>query len=103
MTSRRSFVKVLPLAGAALLSARAARAADAPMLSESDPQAVSLGYVADASKADKAKFAKYAPGQKCSTCQLYQGAATAKTAPCAIFAGKQVVGDGWCSAWVKKA
>jgi hypothetical protein len=102
MTSRRSFIQILPLAGALALGARPALA-DAPKVDEKDPQAVALGYVADAARVDKAKFAKYTPGQACASCQLYQGKATDPTAPCAIFAGKQVAGKGWCSAYVKKA
>ena len=40
-----------------------------------DPQAAALGYVTDATKADKAKFPKYAAGQACGSCQLFQGKA----------------------------
>jgi High potential iron-sulfur protein len=75
----------------------------APALAESDPQAQALGYVADATRADKARFPKYAAGQHCGGCQLFQGQPTAATAPCALFAGKQVPGAGWCSAFVARA
>ena len=73
------------------------------MVAETDPQAKALGYVADASKADKAKFKNYAPGQFCNNCALYQGKPTDAAAGCPLFAGKQVAGKGWCSAWAKKA
>jgi hypothetical protein len=99
MTSRRSFIQWIPIAGAAI--AAGARAQQ-PMVNEKDPQAVALGYVADAKGVDKAKFPKYAPPQHCANCQLYQGAATAPDAPCAIFAGKRVPATGWCNAWVVK-
>lgn len=102
MTSRRSFIQILPLAGALALGARPALA-DAPKVDEKDPQAAALGYVSDAARVDKAKFAKYAPGQACASCQLYQGKAGDAAGPCAIFAGKQVSAKGWCSAYVKKA
>jgi len=102
MTSRRSFIQIVPLAGALALCARGALAADAKVV-EKDPQAAALGYVADASKADKAKFAKYAPGQNCAGCQLYQGKPGDASAACPIFGGKQVAGKGWCSAWAKRA
>lgn len=102
MTSRRQFIQIVPVAGAALLAARGANA-QANMLSEKDPQAVALGYVADATKVDRAKYKQYAPGQVCSNCALYQGKATDKAAGCPLFAGKQVAGPGWCSAWAKKA
>jgi hypothetical protein len=73
------------------------------VLSESDPQAVALGYKADASKVDKAKFPQYVPAQACSGCNFYQGKPADAMAPCQLFANKQVAGKGWCSAWVKKA
>ncbi|MEO5690256.1 MAG: high-potential iron-sulfur protein [Burkholderiaceae bacterium] len=103
MTSRRSFIQIIPLAGALALCGKAAVAADAPMVDPKDPQAAALGYVADATKADKAKFPKYAAGQACSSCQLYQGKPADAAGACAIFAGKQVSAKGWCSAYAKKA
>ena len=54
------------------------------------------------SKADKAKFKQYAPGQNCTNCALYQGG-TAAQGGCALFPGKDVLGAGWCSAYAKKA
>jgi len=101
MTSRRHFIQIVPVAGAALLAGRAAFAQS--MVSEKDPQAAALGYVVDASKADKAKYKTYAPGQMCSTCALYQGKPTDATAPCPLFAGKHVANKAWCSAWAKRA
>ena len=103
MTSRRSFIQILPLAGALALCAKAAVAADAPKVDPKDPQAAALGYVVDASKADKVKFPKYAAGQACGGCQLYQGKPGDAAGGCAIFAGKQVSAKGWCSAFTKKA
>ena len=102
MTSRRQFIQIVPVAGAALLTGRAALAQPA-MVSEKDPQAVALGYVADATKADKAKYKNYAPGQTCANCALYQGKAGDASGPCPLFAGKHVAAKGWCSAWAKKA
>jgi High potential iron-sulfur protein len=72
------------------------------MVDEKDAVAVSLGYVADASKVDKAKYANFAAGQNCAGCALYQGAAAA-AGGCPLFAGKQVSAKGWCSAFAKKA
>lgn len=103
MTSRRTFIQILPLAGALALCTQAAVAADAPKVDPKDPQAAALGYVVDAGKADKAKFPKYAAGQACGGCQLYQGKAGDAAGGCAIFAGKQVSAKGWCSAFTKKA
>jgi High potential iron-sulfur protein len=102
MSSRRQFIRLAALSGAAALCTREALA-QAPVLDEKDPQAVALGYVSDASRANKAKYASYAAGQTCSGCQLYQGKPGDAMGPCPIFANKQVAAKGWCSAFVKKA
>jgi hypothetical protein len=102
MTSRRTFIQIIPLAGTLGLLASSARA-DAAKVDEKDPQAAALGYVADAAKADKAKFPRYAAGQACGNCQLFQGNAGDAGAPCPLFGGKQVAAKGWCSAYAKKA
>ena len=70
---------------------------------EKDPTAASLGYVADATRADKVKFPKYAADQACAGCALYQGTAGAESGPCPLYGGKLVNAKGWCSSWVKKA
>ena len=101
MQSRRQFIQIVPVAGAVLLAGREAFAQ--AKLEESDPQAKALGYAADATKVDKAKQPKYAAGQLCSNCQLFQGKASDAAGGCPLFAGKQVAAKGWCSAWVKKA
>jgi len=101
MTSRRQFIQIVPVAGAALLGSRTASAQ--ALVTDKDPQAVALGYVADAAKADAAKFKTYAAGQNCGNCQLFQGKATDADGGCPLFAGKKVVTKGWCSAWAKKA
>ncbi|MDQ6627550.1 MAG: high-potential iron-sulfur protein [Pseudomonadota bacterium] len=102
MTTRRNFLRAVPAAGAALIGGPVRAQTAAAVLDEKDPQAVALGYVADAKRVDKAKFPKYAPPQRCAACQFYQGAATLPTAPCTIFGGKRVAGPGWCSAYVVK-
>ena len=73
------------------------------LVDEKDAQAVALGYVADAKRVDTKKFPKFAAGQNCANCALYQGKPTDKAAACALFPGKLVAGPGWCSAWAKKA
>ncbi|WP_179402891.1 high-potential iron-sulfur protein [Burkholderia guangdongensis] len=102
-TSRRSFLISSVGVVSALALSREALAADLPMLPESDPTAQSLGYKADATKVDKAKYPKYAAGEHCATCMLYQGKAGAASGPCGAFPGKQVSAKGWCSAYSKKA
>ena len=97
--TRRTFLMTLAASGAALSAGAQAQA----KLDEKDPQAVALGYVADATKADAKKFTKYAAGQNCANCALYQGKAGDAMGNCPLFAGKQVAAKGWCSAWAKKA
>ena len=102
MTSRRHFIRIVPAAGAAMLAGGAARA-QADMVGEKDAQATALGYVADATKADKAKYKQYAAGQMCANCALYQGKPSDAAGPCPLFGTKKVASKGWCSAWAKKA
>ncbi len=99
MTSRRAFIRLVPLSVVATLIAERASAAD---IDPKDPQAAALGYVADATKADKAKFPRYAAGQDCVGCALYQGKPGEASGPCLLFAGKTVAAKGWCSAYAKK-
>ena len=96
---RRVFLMTVAASGVALTTGARAQA----MLDEKDAQAAALGYVADAARADSKKFPKYAAGQNCSNCVLYQGKAGDKAGACPLFAGKQVAAAGWCSAWAKKA
>jgi hypothetical protein len=99
-SNRRTFVIQTVVGASALTAALTAQAQAA--LAETDAQAVALGYKADASKVDKAKFPKYAAGQICTNCALFQGKASDAAGGCPLFAGKQVAGKGWCSAWAKK-
>ncbi|MDH4482751.1 MAG: high-potential iron-sulfur protein [Rhodoferax sp.] len=100
MSNRREFVVQMGVGASALVGGAAF--AQAPMVAETDATAVSLGYKADASKVDKTKFPRYAAGQVCSNCALFQGKAGDKAGGCPLFAGKQVAGPGWCSAYAKK-
>ena len=102
-SNRRTFV-IQSAVGAGMLSATALAYSQAPALvQETEPQAVALGYKNDATKVDKAKYPKYAAGQVCANCALYQGKPTDAAAGCPLFAGKQVGAKAWCSAWAKKA
>jgi hypothetical protein len=96
---RRAFLMTLAASGAAL----APRAKAQALVDENDSQAAALGYVAEAARADAKKFPKFAAGQNCVSCALYQGKADNKAGGCPLFAGKQVAATGWCSAWAKKA
>jgi hypothetical protein len=96
---RRVFLMTLAASGATLATGARAQA----LVDEKDAQAAALGYVADAKRVDVKKHPKFAAGQNCTNCALYQGKASDKAAGCPLFAGKQVAGAGWCSAWAKKA
>ena len=98
-TTRRCFMmQAVTVASAALVVTEASAQA---MVDEKDPQAAGLNYKADATKVDKAKAPKYAAGQNCGNCALYQGGSAA-SGGCPLFAGKQVAAKGWCTAWAKK-
>lgn len=109
MKTRREFLKaaaigaaVIP-AGSAVLRSAPAAADELPRLSLEDPAAVALGYVHDVADVDSSRFPRYEEGQRCSNCNLISGDADADWRPCAIFPGKLVANDGWCSAWVPKS
>ena len=99
-TNRRVFIMQLA-AGSSLLAAGAAQAQ--AKIDEKDPQAAAVGYLHDTTKVDAKKYPKHDKAQKCSNCQLYQGKASDAWGGCPLFAGKQVAGNGWCSAYANKA
>ena len=73
------------------------------MVDEKDPSAAALGYVAEASRVDKAKYPKFAADQNCSNCALFQAQAGAASGGCPLYPAKQVSAKAWCSAYAKKA
>lgn len=116
-TNRRDFLKI---GGASVLGAIVAskialnsenafaQAGKVEPVKESDPQAQALGYVTDAKKVDTKKYPKRAGAegakQFCYNCQFYQAkgdAKASKEAPCTLFAGKTVSGQGWCNSWTQ--
>jgi len=97
--TRRTFFMALAASGSVLTTAAYGKA----RLKEKDPQAVALGYFADARKTDTRKYPEYAAGQVCSNCALYQGKVSDAAGGCPLFGDKQVARKGWCTAWVKKA
>lgn len=107
MSNRRQFIFQISAntaVGATLTTAAMSAQAADPMLGESEAQAVALGYKADTTKVDAKKYPAHVKTQLCSNCALYKAAKPSdKAGGCPLFAGKQVAGKGWCSAWVKKA
>ena len=102
LASRRTFLIVAAGASSAAMLGTTVHAQPA-MVAETDAQAQGVGYKADATKVDKAKFPKYAAGQLCSNCVLFQGKPADASGGCALFPGKAVAAKGWCSAYYKKA
>ncbi len=102
--SRRSLLKgaLVGIAAvpAATLVTGTAQAAGTP-LAETDAQAKSLGYKADAGKVDPKANPTFKKGQHCANCIQFTGKAPAD-GPCNIFAGKTVKANGWCKVWVLK-
>ncbi len=96
---RRVFLMTLATSGAVLATGAQAQV----LVDEKDAQAIGLGYVSDAKRVDVKKYTKFAVGQSCANCALYQGKPADKAGGCPLFAGKQVASAGWCSAWAKKA
>lgn len=106
--TRRRFFGQVAVAGvgvaAGLTLAQQAFAQGAlPELSETEPTAAALGYRADSTKVDAAKYPNHKPEQNCANCNLVQGNAGDALRPCAIFPGKSVNAKGWCAAFVPKA
>lgn len=102
--SRRIFaIQSLTLLGASTAIHQAANAQTPSNLSETDAQAVALGYKTDTTQVDAKKHTNHSTKQSCGGCALFQGKAADASAPCLVFGNKVVVAKGWCSAWTKKA
>lgn len=74
-----------------------------PQLSESDPQAMALGYLDDASQVDAGKYPRFEANQACKNCALFQAKGDEEWAGCTLFPGKVVNTNGWCNAYAPKA
>ena len=96
--TRRQFL-VLPLFGFLAASQMKSIQAQpsAPLLSETNPQAIGLGYKINTASIDRLRWTQFVPGQSCGNCALYQGARGSAQGPCKIFGGQVVMAAGWCS------
>jgi hypothetical protein len=109
LINRRNFLKLGVKAGggALALSAIPVQLVAGDEVTEDEPLAQAMGYKADASTVDTAKFPKRAgeegAKQFCNNCALYAGTADDEVAPCSIFQNRLVKGAGWCNAWVAKS
>jgi hypothetical protein len=101
MGNRRQFVlSLIPLAGAAAMLPRLARAQGLPALTETDPMALALGFKLDTSSVSQAKYPKHSNDQSCTNC-LHFAQPSAATARCDLF-NKTVPKGGWCSGYSKR-
>ena len=71
-----------------------------------DPSAQALGYQHDAANVDLQKYPQRAKDEAgdhyCSNCALFQGAAGDEWGACALFPGKLVNANGWCSGYAPR-
>lgn len=101
---RRKFIQLSAGAAAGCFVARGpdAVAQELPKITEDDPVAAALKYTHDASTVDPALRTQPAEEQSCLNCAQLQGEDGDEWRPCAIFVGKLVNVNGWCSVWVPK-
>ncbi len=114
LKSRREFFQWMLATGGVVstLSLTGAWAADSSLpagktaVSESDPTAKQLGYVADAAKVDLKKYPqKKTPEgkkQKCENCMFYTKL-NDQWGNCQVIQGGAVAAKGWCMSWAKKS
>jgi len=102
LTNRRTFMMQVAVGSTALAASNVMAQAPA-FVAETDANAVALGYKADTTKVDKAKYPAHKPTANCANCALYQGKPGDAGGNCPLFAGKQVHAKGWCSAYAPKA
>jgi hypothetical protein len=104
--TRRKFIAgslAIPL----LDVSRPVLAQDLPVVSESDPTAMALGYKHDVADIDEMMYPRRSTeeggeNQFCDNCVFYTGAAGEEWGPCALFPGKSVAAKGWCNTWTIK-
>ena len=103
--ARRRFMQLTAGAAAGCLvhPGSEAQADDLPKITADDPVGIALKYTHDASSVDPALRTQPAADQSCANCAQLQGNEGDEWRPCAIFAGKLVNANGWCSVWVPKA
>lgn len=86
--------------GSLLTCGRAASAQEElPHLSEDDDMAQALMYVHDATTSTSPLHSE---NEFCYNCEQFMGTRETTWAGCAIFPGKAVNAEGWCSVWVEK-
>ena len=94
---RGSAVGLAVLAGATLIPATRLHATSLPKVSEDDSTAQALKYRHNAQESERPSA-----DQHCGNCRYYKGTESDEWAPCDLFPGKVVNGDGWCNVWARK-
>ncbi|TVQ72593.1 MAG: High potential iron-sulfur protein [Chromatiaceae bacterium] len=101
--SRRRFLQfgayglvAVPLAGLGWTTAAQAGVERLDLESDS---AQALAYTHDAGTVDHPQFKE---GSNCLNCMLYSDPNAKEWGPCAVFPGKHVAAEGWCTAWVAR-
>ncbi len=102
--ARRNFIKMSAgaAAGCFVCPGSQALAQDLPRITEDDPVAAALKYTHDHTTVDPASRTQPQAEQDCLNCAQLQGNEGDEWRPCAIFIGKLVNVNGWCSVWVPK-
>ena len=95
-SNRRVFIKTL---GTGTFLALSTHGLAQVLLVETEPQAIALGYVADANKVDRGIQPKFNPGQFCKSCNFFKIGPEGSTGTCKLFSGKRVSAIGWCSGY----
>ncbi|KGE04931.1 high-potential iron-sulfur protein [Pseudohaliea rubra] len=72
-----------------------------PRVDEGSAKARQLAYVHDAATVSTSEQPRYAEGQQCANCALYQGG-SAEWGGCPLFSGQQVKRTGWCNAYAPR-
>jgi hypothetical protein len=96
---RRTLLKAA--AGALTLLAVPKTLARMPLLNGTEPDAVTLEFVPDATLIDPVARPGFEPGSRCSECYFFQGRST-DAAPCTVFTGYRVPATGWCREFARR-
>ena len=109
LINRRNFLKLGVKAGggALALTAIPIHLVAADEVSEGEPLAQAMGYKADASTVDTAKFPsalpKAATASSATTAPFTRAPPTTRRRPAASSRTARCRGAGWCNAWVAKS
>lgn len=100
--NRRDFIKTCVVLGAVYQEMFYIQSALAKprLVSESDPDALEIGYVHDSQTVSKKGVPYYKNGSKCSSCQHFQSEKNSGLGNCEMyFQDRLVKAEGWCAGW----